>query len=266
MWAVYIGRVIQALSGTGVWIVGFAALTQLANASKLGSLMGVTMSFITGGIIIGPLAGGTFLSLLGYWPAWIVTLAMISLDVLILCAMILPNETTHDEESEPLLAESHSQNDEVSDWIFYRTILTDSRALVCLAVAFVLSLIMSSFDTTLPLHVRDAFSFGAMTIGQMFALLQLPALLLNPLAGKLRDKVGLRWPTVMGFALLTPLLLLLGSPGFFDWASPNAAGKLIFMISLALIGAATSLIVSVAPIGLTGKSHICWVPLACRYN
>lgn len=244
---------IQAVAGSGVWIVGFSTLTEISSSDNLGSLMGLTMSFVTGGVIVGPMAGGALLHLLGYWSAWGICLAMIGLDFIALVVMIIPHQDRTQEESDPLISREAPNDDGGASSKFYSIMVRDARAWICLAGAFGWSLILSSFDATLPLHVRDIFSWDVLVTGAMFACLQGPALLLNPLAGWLRDRVGLRGPTTAGFALLTPFLLLLGTPGFFTWANPQTSGKAIYIASLAVIGASSSLVVSIAPLGLTRK-------------
>lgn len=50
------------------------------------------MSFVTAGIVSGPMVGGTLLELLGYWPAWSVPLVVLVLDIIARLVMVEPRD------------------------------------------------------------------------------------------------------------------------------------------------------------------------------
>jgi nucleoside permease NupC len=75
---------------------------------------------------------------------------------------------------------------------------------------------------------------GSLAAGMMFLSLQLPFILLGSLAGWLRDRVGLRYPTAVGWALLAPVMWLIGVPGtdiFPSGSVLNGEGMFIFAVT-----------------------------------
>jgi MFS family permease len=220
--AVYAGRILQGIAGTGAWIVGFAMLTDAAGGKNLGKMLGFAGSFITAGIVCGPAAGGVLLEVVEYWWAWAVPLALLVVVLVARLAMV-EDETivkkedrpVEDVEREPLLPGSGTPNDEAKNPAnkkagFYKTILKNPSAWAAMFNVTAFSLILSGFDATLPLHLRDSFGWGPAPIGSIFLGLQIPGMCLGPFIGWVRDRIGLRWPTTFGWALMAPLLWFSG--------------------------------------------------------
>lgn len=256
MWALFLGRIVQGLAGSGTWIVGLGTMSDMTGSDSLGQVMGIAMSFVSAGVIAGPMVAGALLELVGYWPAWSVPLGILALDILGRLVMIEPPSTktesaTNDSPDEtsalipepsvdPDVAEPKNQ----SPHGFYGIILRDARILASILNGFSISALMASFDATIPLHVRAAFNWGSLPAGMIFLYLQLPFLVLAPLAGSLRDKVGGRAPTCAGWAILAPLFVLLGIPGDdrFPWAGAESGGKTIYIVCIFGIGVAFCLV------------------------
>lgn len=117
-----------------------------------------------------------------------------------------------DEELTPLSLPSPS---------FYRTMLLNPGVLAGLANTLAQALIVAAFDTTLPAFLRYTFGWGSMPVGLIFLGLQGPIIVLGPVVGGLRDKVGCKIPTVIGWGVVAPFLLLLAMAGRpeFGWAA-----------------------------------------------
>ena len=177
IWAVYAGRIIQGISGTGAWIVGFAMLTDAAGSKHMGKTLGFAGSFITAGVITGPAISGVMLQWFGYWAAWGVPLALLAIDFVARVAMV---EEKKDEKAEvqavdverdeeaPLLQAEPIANDEakiVPRRGFYRVVLSNGTAWAAMFNVVAFAIILSGFDATLPLHLRDAFGWGPASIG-----------------------------------------------------------------------------------------------------
>lgn len=220
LWMVYLGRILQGISGTGAWIVGFAMITDAAEAKNTGKALGFSGSFITAGIITGPAIAGVLLDFLGYWPAWSVPLTLLVICFIARLAMVeqtstesrkAANAAEHDadnEESTALLQEgiSSSGNDTAveepkrgSTRGFYSLMMRQGSVYAALLNVTAFAMIVSGFDATLPIHLRDSFGWSSAPIGSIFLALQIPAMFLAPLVGWLRDRVGLRWPTSLGW-------------------------------------------------------------------
>ncbi|KAK2808425.1 hypothetical protein FQN49_008716 [Arthroderma sp. PD_2] len=235
-WALYLGRILQAIAGSAAWIVCVAMLTESAGDKGTGAMLGLSTSFITGGTVSGPVFGGILLDLAGYWVAWTVPLGMLTLDIIARLVMVQPNrgpspssavakdDAENVGETSPLLRSS-SLTTEIESGAgvnsdttarsrnFYAVILRNVGVWASILSTVVLASIRVGFSITLPVYLRDTFNWGPSSVGLVFFAIQAPAMFLSPIIGLIRDRVGIRVPTILGWALLCPLLACLGIPG-----------------------------------------------------
>ncbi|EME80841.1 uncharacterized protein MYCFIDRAFT_46557 [Pseudocercospora fijiensis CIRAD86] len=251
VWAMYIGRILQGMAGTAAWIVGFGMLTDAAGKQHQGKALGIAGSFITAGIITGPAVAGALLEWIGYWPAWTVPLTLLAIDFIARLAMAdqpaasktaKANPASHEpSDDEPLLADSTNDNDESKGGAsqgFYSIMFRQGKVYAAIFNVIAFSTILSGFDATLPVHLRDAFGWGPAPIGSIFLGLQIPAMCLAPFVGWLRDRIGLKWPTTIGWALTALLLWFAGVPGDADFLGygSDARGQGAFVACIISIG------------------------------
>lgn len=241
---------------------------------SLGKVYGLSMSFVSAGTVAGPAVAGAVLELTGYWTAWSIPLGLLLLDIIMRSVMIetpkapsttikssSPTPTPSGEPSEASALLQHTRNQlnnmntidpDYEPWHdigpepdpdpdpepgFYETMLTDPRVLVGLANTVLSSALLASFDTTLPLHLRDTFGWGSLPAGIMFLSLHLPFILLGPLAGWVRDRAGLRYPTTVGWALLALVMWLIGVPGSGIFAPDSVVNtETMFIFAIVIFG------------------------------
>lgn len=291
LWMLFLGRVSQGISGSAIWIVGLATIADAVGEEHMGKIMGVVNSFVTSGVILGPMVSGLLLQAVGYWGTWAPPLVVLGLDMIARLMMIEnpqkfksapsssgasiatnPNEDI--SENRALLAEDNAATvtgyqstsstipeqakndiDLSTSPAFYRAMLTNGRVVTALLISTTSSSVMTSFDATLPLHVRDVFGWGPSTTGMMFFCLEIPCVFIGPLSGWLRDRVGIRIPATLGLVALVPLLWLLGVPGdeHFPWASADTRGLPIYIACMFGIGAVSPFLSGVGTLELTGE-------------
>ncbi|KAJ5519854.1 MFS general substrate transporter [Penicillium fimorum] len=121
----------------------------------------------------------------------------------------------------------------------YVMLLCKRRVLTALLADIVFAMMIASFETTIPIHIKQVFAWETMQAGLLFLLLQLPSLVLLMPAGWLKDKIGMHYPVAVGFILFAPSLWLLGVPGDdgFEWANHGNTGQKIYIVTLLAIGA-----------------------------
>lgn len=262
------------MAGAATWVVGFALLANNVDKKNLGQSMGMAMSFVTAGMVGGPTVSGAMLQLFGYWAAWSLPLVVLLLDIAARLVMIEPglksskaagksvlNNDEGPEESTALLSDTPAtarpddstvENKHDLKHEYYRVMLSDPRVLTALANVIVVSSLMSGINNTLPVHLRQAFGWKSLLISMMFFCLQVPNIVLSGPSGWLRDRIGIRGPTVFGWLALIPLILLMGIPGdsHFPWAGGDTAGKSIFTSSLIALGSILPLVRGVGAVQL----------------
>ncbi|KAL3455733.1 major facilitator superfamily domain-containing protein [Aspergillus heterothallicus] len=247
VWLLMTGQIFQSLASSSVWIVAFATLADNVDEKNKGKVIGTAMSFIGTGIFAGPMVSGTLLQLLGYWPAWSAALFLLGVDFLARLLMIESKSTSReqveqtDERARLLNGDAPVADDNDADKTpargFYRIMLSNPQILAGIFNTLIMSVILSAFDTTLPLHVRNLFGWKSLPVGILFFGLQVPSILFGPAIGLLRDRVGLRWPTVIGWTFTVPLLWLMGVPGAdLPWGRLVHGGEAVYVTAVVGIG------------------------------
>ncbi|KAF2494284.1 MFS general substrate transporter [Lophium mytilinum] len=115
------------------------------------------------------------------------------------------------------------------------SLLYSRRLLAALWGAFVLSVLMTAFDSVLALQAAEVFHFNSTGAGLLFLPLVLPTFA-APLIGYLCDRYTPRYPATLGFLLATPPYICL------RYITHNTLGtKILFCALLAIIGVALAL-------------------------
>ena len=277
----YIGRILQGVSGTGAWIVGFAMLTDAAGSKHVGKALGFAGSFITAGIITGPAIAGVLLEFLGYWPAWSVPMALLIVDFIARLAMVeetkspkavprengtVPSATSGDEnEDAPLIEAGPHDGEQPLEEIktaptrgFWGIMFRQASVYAAIFNVIAFSMMLGGFDATLPLHLRRTFGWTSAPIGSIFLALQVPGMFLAPFVGWLRDRYGLRWPVSLGWVLSAPLVWFLGvpSPDNFLGVGAGSKGQAAFVACMISMGIVLSFARGAGTFQLTSKSSI----------
>lgn len=275
VFTLFAGRLVQSVASTALWVVGFATLADNIPARDTGKIYGFVTVAIAVGTSGGPLVGGVLFDLGGYWVAWSSVLFIVLFDVVLRCLMIegKPGRNAsadkkpyeEDPEREALLPEpvdrgeveeeNHKYDREKTGLQFYLCLFSNGRFLGGVISYLCFAILTASFDTTLPLHVRDTFQWGSMPSGLLFAVFQGPGVFLSVPVGWLKDRVGTRYPTTVGFLLLVPLLWIIGIPGDerFPWASDGQAGPIIYSAGVCGAGVVICLLNGVGMMETTRK-------------
>lgn len=137
----------------------------------------------------------------------------------------------------------------------YTMILSDSRAAGGLICNFTQAVILVGLDTTLPLHCSEQFGWNSARVSLMFLLLQIPSLLLGSLTGLLKDKVGTKLPTSVGFLTVSVFLWMLGtaSSDGLSIVGTGQKGQAIYMVAIVGIGISRTFISGCGTIEITSE-------------
>lgn len=232
------GRALQGLSAAVVWTVGLALLSDSIEREKLGAAMGYMAAATSIGSLAGPLLGGVVYANAGYYAVFCMGFAIIGVDIFLRLMMVEksvakqwspPTENSASngspsaqdssgEEISPVPVATESQDSEkisvepLSKWTKRLppliTLLRVPRVLVAMFGCFVVSNSLASFDSSLPLYVKDTFNWTSTGAGLIFISLVVPALF-SPLVGGFSDKFGSRIITSAGLLGAVPFWVIL---------------------------------------------------------
>ncbi|KAJ5898742.1 hypothetical protein N7495_003486 [Penicillium taxi] len=286
LWVLFLGRILQGVAGSAIGIIGLATVADRVGEAHMGKVMGLISSILISGSILGPVISGLLLYAVGYWLTWTVPMVVLFIDMVVRLLMVDPTKVpskprsasaSNDEQQEdsPLLPEAvpsyqtasvesqgPNQKDLSTPSAFYRQMITNGRVLTALFVTGASGMVLVSFDTTLPLHLRDAFGWGPSKTGLMFFCLEIPSVVIGPLSGWLRDKIGVRYPVAISLFVLAPLMWLLGVPGDpkFPWASADTRGPAIYITAIFGIGAVAPFLAGIGNMELAGEYLLDQIP------
>lgn len=240
-----VARVLQGTSAAVVWTVGLAMVLDTVGPENLGKVIGSIFSFISVGELLAPVLGGVLYDKTGYAGVFGVGAGVLTIDfimrLLVLekkvaarydpdlaagssnprdhASRLTDSEDAEASEETELLGNKGQEAFKVPDGqnklvrslpILY--CLTDPRVTVALLLSFVQASLLAMFDATIPTEAKSLLNFNSLSAGLLFIALDLPYLLLGPVAGWSVDKYGTKPAAVIGFSFLVPVLVLLRLP------------------------------------------------------
>ncbi|CAI7671315.1 unnamed protein product [Penicillium crustosum] len=268
----FIGRFFQCIVSNALYIVSMATMAENIGSEHIGKIAGLSSTLTAAGTCSGPVIAGFLFGIGGYWTAWAGAALFLVVDIIMRLLMIEKPQKRHDvacrshngslsaeehipsSETEPLLNEERSSiTEEIGGWRFYFYLFRQPCFTAGIACYFVFALFIASFESTIAMHVRSAFGWGVFPVGLLFASIQGPGMILAPLVGLLKDRVGSRVPTTIGFISVAPFLWFLGVAGDerFPWATLGTRGKIIYGVCTTMIGCFTCLLMGVGTMEAT---------------
>ncbi|KAJ5814383.1 uncharacterized protein N7503_001133 [Penicillium pulvis] len=228
VWVFLVARVCQGLSGAVVGVLGLSMIAETSSPERLGSRMAWGSASLTWGIICGPIAGGFLFSKFGTGGAFGLPIALLVVDFILRILIIQETEDidiTKDDEQEdsPLLENSVSSDHPLSFWGFLHPIM-----LGVIFCVFVISSILSAFETTLPLFVLDTYHWSSLGAGLIFLPMTIPSILSTPIAHLVRRFVP-RTIVMTGFFLMAVPMVSL------RWTQENTIHHEVALVSLLFI-------------------------------
>ncbi|KAJ2976168.1 hypothetical protein NUW58_g8158 [Xylaria curta] len=108
------------------------------------------------------------------------------------------------------------------------------RLFMSFCLAFVQASLLAVYDATIPTEAQSLFQFSPLKAGLLFIALDVPYLLLGPVAGWAVDRYGTKLAAVVGFGWMAPMLVLLRLPS--DELLPKPKNIILYCALLALNG------------------------------
>ncbi|KAK4225026.1 major facilitator superfamily domain-containing protein [Podospora fimiseda] len=238
-----LGRLLQGLSAAIVWSVGLALLVDTVG-NDIGYTMGYVNIAISVGLLISPAIGGAVYDVAGYYAVYYIAFAVICCDIALRLALIekkvarkwfvepehnrSPNPADRDASTVDYCKDGEKQDEGGTSPTRNVTsqqgpasapprlsgkhpafeLVKSRRILVALLGIFLEASIVLAFDTVVPIYVKDTFGWSSTAAGLVFICVMIPGFA-SPIVGKLADRHGAKWFSVVGFASSVPALVCL---------------------------------------------------------
>lgn len=218
-WLLLVARLSQGLAGGMSWVAALSLIAATTPFEKRGQAMGIAMSTITLGVLIGPPTAGFLVDRFGTAAPFILAAALAAADGVLRVVLIDGSPRVTDDTGSPASV--------------LKVPGSFSTALAIVVGAGVLS----GIEPVLPVHL----GVTAKTVGLLFGLASLTAMVANPVVGYLVPKVPSRLLVGAGVAAAAASLLAIG------WVSAlwgTCIGMALLGISSALLLAPATTLVS----------------------
>lgn len=235
-----VGRLFQGAAAAVVWTAGLALMVDTVGKDDLGQAIGYVSMAISVGTLAGPLLGGVVYEDGGYYAVFGLAFAFIALDIVLRLLLIerrhaikwlapeitplsvdghqftekksgefselpgLPANGSEPRESRTPSPPSRSALERVT------ILLSSPRLVVSVWGYFIISIVLTSFDSVLPLFVQGTFGWQQRGQGLIFIPLMVPHLL-DPVTGFIIDKYPktCRYLAAGAFLASVPVMVLL---------------------------------------------------------
>ncbi|KAI1348969.1 major facilitator superfamily domain-containing protein [Xylaria sp. FL0043] len=243
-----VARILQGVSAAVVWTIGLAMVLDTVGPKDLGKVIGSIFSFISVGELMAPVIGGVLYEKTGYAGVFGLAAGILVLDFIMRFLVIEKriaakyDESVHSSEGTARSVgsradqDSDGANQEASeeDTLLPKTedeayrirqppnklvralpiliCFKSPRLVMALCLAFVQATLLAVYDATIPTEAQALFNFSPLKAGLLFIALDVPYLLLGPIAGWAVDRYGAKKAAVLGFGWMVPVLILLRLP------------------------------------------------------
>jgi len=261
-----VGRILQGASAGVVWVTGLALLADTVGKKYAGQAMGFVGIAYAAAALLAPLLGGIVYERAGYYAVFAMAFGMIALDIVLRLLLIEkkaakkwlgeddvqmepqtladdPEQAQADKQITAAFAPSEPSNSAAIDVPLTQTsskiekklppmliLLKSRRMQATFASCAIAALILTAFDTTLPLFVEETFHWSSTGAGLIFLAPLLPSFF-QPLYGRAVDKYGARWPAGLGLLICVPPFVCLRLV-----TQNSLAQKVLLCALLAIIG------------------------------
>lgn len=218
-WLLLLARTAQGISGGMSWVAALSLIAATTTFEKRGRQMGIAISMITVGVLIGPPLAGVMVEHFGTASPFLFAATVALIDGLLRIILIKDSPRVADDTSGP-----------------FAVLRVPGSASIVMAIV-IGAAVMAGVEPVLPVHL-DA---SALTIGLLFGLAALTGVIANPVVGGLVASVSSRILIGLGIAVVVASLLTIG---FSTELWQTAIGMGLLGLSAALLHAPATTLIS----------------------
>ncbi|KAI0733937.1 MFS general substrate transporter [Fomitopsis betulina] len=215
-WLMVIARLLQGLSSTVVWVAGLALLCDTVSESSIGKQLGIAMSGLSLGFLIGPPVSGSLYDRFGFHGPFIFGIIVTAFDLIGRFSIIErkhailwgidPAAPTHrrtDPEINAVGLELAPEEHETA------LALPPTRLTGCRSAHLAMGCPEALAEPALPLHMQDVWEFNPSKVGLVYIAAVVPTLLSSSFTSYLVGRLGTGLIMVVALVFSLPWLLAL---------------------------------------------------------
>ena len=223
-WLLLTARFVQGIAGGIAWVAALSLIAATTGFNERGQMMGIAMSTVTLGVLVGPPLAGFLVDALGPASPFLVATAVTVIDLVLLLSLIPGSPRQVDDTAGP-----------------FTVLRVPGSVSIVIAIAIAIAIgaaVIAAVQPVLPGHLGAQAS--STMIGVLFGIAALVSIIANPIAGRFVASVSPRLLIGIGvIAVVTALLMLGWSSGV--WQAGVGMG-LLGLSSAMLLAPATTLI------------------------
>lgn len=213
-WLLLVARLSQGIAGGMSWVSALSLIAATTSFDKRGQAMGIAMSTITLGVLIGPPLAGFLVGHFGTASPFVLAAAVALIDGVLRIVLVKGSPRVTDDTAGPLAV-----------------LRVPGSPSIVLAIA-VGAGALSGIEPVLPVHLGA----GSLVVGLLFGLASLAAIIANPVVGKYVTSAPARLLIGAGVVAAGGSLLVIGWAGEL-WQT---------CIGMALLGLSSALLLAPA--------------------
>ncbi|KAK0189482.1 MFS general substrate transporter [Armillaria mellea] len=220
-WLMCLARFLQGVGSTMVWVVGLALLCDESPPELVGRQLGIAMSGLSLGALVGPPVGGGLYTRFGFRGPFIFGIIAAFLDLTFRFLIIegksisKPQTRTIEKPDNEIALETNDNNltddievqeKKVSFVQVLRLLFQSHRALAAAFLTFVYGIVYSTQEPVISGHLNRVWGLNSSKVGLVLLASVIPTLFTSPLSGWLAD--------IRGAAIVIIISLILSVPWY----------------------------------------------------
>lgn len=218
-WLLLIARLAQGVAGGMSWVAALSLIAATTTMERRGQAMGIAMSTITLGVLVGPPVAGFLVEHLGTASPFLLAAAVALLDGVLRIVLVKDPPRNSDDTAGPLAV---------------LRVPGSSSIVIAIMVG---AAVLSGIEPVLPVHLGAS----PLVIGLLFGLAALAAIFANPIVGRLTTTSSPR--SLMGAGIVAVIAALLVT-AFATQLWHTCIGMVLLGLSSALLLAPATTLIS----------------------
>lgn len=189
-WLLLIARFAQGIAGGLSWVAALSLIAATTGFDKRGQMMGIAMSTVTLGVLVGPPLSGFLVDALGAASPFLVAAGIAVIDLILLLVLITDSPRQTDDTAGPF------------------TVLRVPGSASIVATIAIGAAVLAAVQPVLPVHLGGSTS--STVIGLLFGIAALASIIANPIVGRFVATIAPRVLIGTGVVAVVASLLVTG--------------------------------------------------------